>query len=458
LSVNEVNNIAQELASLNKSIDAAESGDVYTASDLRDRRNVLERDLARLIGAEVNQGQLESNIQIDSSSNIRTGSYTVSINGFNIVDGGTYHPIKITNDNINGFNELSYERQDGVLIPMEETITGGKVGAILDLRGGTIDPVSGAPVNGTIQNTISQLDAFAKGLIESTNNLYAATSTTKMDSNPQTIDPASSLVSSDLNINEGSFDLVIYDIDGNEVSRRSVAIDTATSMSGLVDSNSIEGQILSNKDDNGDGNANNDIDDFLVFNYQQSADGVTRLAISMDPLSESQGYTFSLEDNLTTTDYSSGTNFAGALGMGRYFEGDSASNIGLNTEFVNNPSQITAGSSGTAGDNGVALSMIQQQFESYDFEVGSQLYNTTINGMFDITATDVGIATNIAISKNETTTTQFNAVELEYFSTSKVNIDEELTNLIKYQTSYGAAAKLITTVDQMMQTLLGIKQ
>ena len=78
--------------------------------------------------------------------------------------------------------------------------------------------------------------------------------------------------------------------------------------------------------------------------------------------------------------------------------------------------------------------------------------------MFDIIATEVGTVTNAAISRHETINTQFNAVEMEYFSVSKVSIDEEMTNLIKYQTSYGAAAKVITTIDQMMQTLLGIKQ
>jgi len=39
-----------------------------------------------------------------------------------------------------------------------------------------------------------------------------------------------------------------------------------------------------------------------------------------------------------------------------------------------------------------------------------------------------------------------------------VSIDEELTNLIRYQTAYGAASKVITTIDQMMTTLLGLKQ
>jgi len=42
-------------------------------------------------------------------------------------------------------------------------------------------------------------------------------------------------------------------------------------MSGVSGSNSIEGQISANKDDNNDANANNDIDDYINFNYTPSA-------------------------------------------------------------------------------------------------------------------------------------------------------------------------------------------
>ncbi len=38
-----------------------------------------------------------------------------------------------------------------------------------------------------------------------------------------------------------------------------------------------------------------------------------------------------------------------------------------------------------------------------------------------------------------------------------VNLDEEMANLIKYQHAFTAAAKLVTTADQMMQTLLSLK-
>jgi len=458
-NINEVNSLAQQLADLNKSIDIAESGGGYSANDLRDKRNVIEKSLSRLIGAEVKQGQLESNIQIDSNSNTRTGSYTLSVNGFNLVDGSTFHPLHIEKDNNPyGFYELSYERQDGTLIPMEEKINGGKIGAIFNLRGGAIDTTSGMPKDGVLQNVVADLDAFANGLIESTNNLYAKSARSKMESNNINLNPASSLVSSSLNINPGSFDMIVYDIDGNEVAKRTIDINAATSMSGVSGSNSIEGQIIANKDDNSDANANNDIDDYINFNYTPSATGDTKLELSMDTLAESQGYTFAIVDNLPDGKFASGTNFAGAIGLGSFFEGTNARDIKLNSQYSNNPTGLHAGYSSNAGDNRVALDMVQQQFESYKFRVGNEKYDATTYGMFDITSTFVGISTNSAITRNETVSTQFNATEMEYNSITKVSIDEEMTNLIKYQTSYGAAAKVITTVDQMMQTLLGIKQ
>ncbi len=451
VNVNEVNSLAEELAELNVSIDTAESGGFYTANDLRDRRNVIERDLARLIGAETTTGQINSSNE--------TESYTVSINGFNIVDGSTYHPIHISNDgNESGFYEISYERQDGVLIPMEESINDGKIGAILDLRGGTIDSTSGVPKDGTLQNTIAELDAFAQGLIESTNNLYAQSATTRMDSDALSIEANTPLLASDLNIKEGSFDLVIYDIDGNITGSREIIIDSSTTMGGAIGTNSIEGQMLAQVDDNADGSATNDIDDFMSFNWASFANGENQAEFTLDASAVSQGYTFAIEDNLTNDDFSSGTNFAGALGMSRFFDGDSASNIDLNFELKENPTAISAGYTDVAGDSSLALNMVQHQFESYDYTVGSTTFNTTSYGMFDIIATGVGTQTNSAILRSETVNTQFNAVELEYFSTSMVSIDEEMTNLIKYQTAYGAAAKIITTIDEMMETLLGIKR
>lgn len=458
VNINQVNDIAKQIADLNKSIDVAEVGNMYEASDLRDKRNMLEKNLAQLIGVKVKQGQLEANIQIDTNSNIRTGSYTISVNGFNIVDGASVHPLKIdASSSPDGFYSLSYERQDGTLIPLEEEISGGKVGAILNLRGRSLDTTTGVPTDGILQTTVADLDAFAKGLIESTNNLYAQSATQDMQSNSLELDANHPLASSNYNIKEGSFDLIVYDIDGNEVARRAIRIDSATTMAGSG-SNSIKAQIEANIDDNGDNRGNNDIDDYLNFSYQTSVDGQTRLELQLNATSKDQGYTFAIADQLQTADFASGTHFAGSIGLHRFFDGNNAKDIVLNSSLHNNPTHIATGYTALGGDNRIALDMVQQQFEKYDFTIGSDVYNTTIAGMFDVTATYVGVSTNGAISSNETVNAQFKATELEYQSVSKVNIDEEMTNLIKYQTSYSAAAKVITTIDQMTQTLLGIKQ
>ncbi len=461
VNVNEVNSLIDQLANVNKSIEIAESGGGYTANDLRDKRNVLERGIIRLIGGDVNVDQMSSNIQVDSSSNIKNGSYTLTVNGFNIVDGSTSHKIYMQNkDNANGFHELFYERQDGVLISMEDALTGGRVGAILDLRGssGNDDSTSGVLSNGVVQNSINQLDAFAAGLIEATNNIYAQSSTNNMTSNILDLNPTNSLVNSNLNINTGSFSINIYDIDGNITATRDILINEATVMTGAPGSNSIQGQIEANLDDNSNSSGIDDIDDFLQFNWATYASGDNAMELFMDPGNISKGYKFSIEDNLVNDKYASGTNFAGALGLSRFFDGDSATNISLNSEFKGNPTNISAGKSPVSGDNTLSLNIVQQQFEVYNFEIGTAKYETTMYGMFDIVATDIGTKANAAILHNETVTAQFNAIELEYQSISKVSIDEEMTNLIKYQAAYGAAAKIITTIDQMMETLLGIKR
>ncbi|WP_297432341.1 flagellar hook-associated protein FlgK [Sulfurimonas sp.] len=456
-NVNQVNDLAKQLADVNLSINNAENGGGNSANDLRDKRNVLERSLSKLIGANVNQGQLEANIQVDSNSNTRTGSYTLSVNGFNIVDGNTFHPLHLENkSNKFGFYDISYERQDGTLIPMNEEIKGGKIGALLNLRGAALDTTSGMPVDGTLQKTVSDLDAFAKGLIEGTNNLYAQSASTHKESNGVELSDSTPLVNSKLSIKQGSFDVVVYDIDGNEVASRKINIDSTTSMSNT--DNSIKAQIKANKDDNGDNNATNDIDDYMEFNYDSVGSGENILDLSVNSDAASKGYTFSIKDNYSDGSFNSGTNFAGALGLGRYFDGNNARDIQLNDTLRNNPTLVHAGYSSSGGDNNLALDMTQQQFEKYDFNVATETYNTTLYGMFDTTSTFVGVSTNSAVSRNDTVTAQFNATEMEYNSVSKVSIDEEMTNLIKYQTSYGAAAKVITTVDQMMQTLLGIKQ
>ena len=50
------------------------------------------------------------------------------------------------------------------------------------------------------------------------------------------------------------------------------------------------------------------------------------------------------------------------------------------------------------------------------------------------------------------------SLTLTYDKLTKVDKDDELVNLIKFQSAYEANAKLVTIVDEMLQTILGMKR
>lgn len=447
VNIDEVNRIAQQIAGLNKSINVAEAGGVNHANDLRDQRNQLELTLSKLVGSKVTIGQIQSDSSSTTSTSESNGSYTIQINGFNIVDGSNYHPIGVdSSSNPNGYNDIYYERQDGVKIPFAQNITGGTVGALLELRGSNIG-ADGQFQNGFLQETINNMDSFAKGLIESTNNVYAQSATKSMQSNPLSFTNNQSLLSTDENFKTGTFDLIVYDINGKEAVRRTITIDQGTLIDNSpLSTNSIVSQINATKDDNQDGNALNDVNNMLTatFNTNQKI-----FSIDLKGTYAAQGYTFAIQDN--------GTNFAGVTGVNRFYDGTSAKNISLNQNVKADTSQIKGFASPANGDNKTSLDMVQLQFDSVMFGSGFNKTTDTLYGYYDALVTKVGTKTNAVIANNDAVTAQFNAIKQEQDSVSKVSMDEEMANLIRYQTSYGASAKVITTIDQMMTTLLGIK-
>lgn len=447
VNINEVNRIAEQIAGLNKSINEAEAGGSRNANDLRDQRNQLELTMSKLIGSKVLVGQIQSNMGIDSNVAVEEGSYTIQVGGFNLVDGINFHQIGMDSaGNKNGYNDLYYQRQDGVKLPFAQNITAGKIGALLELRGSIIGE-NGEFQDGFLQETVNNLDTFARGLIESTNNIYAQSATSSMRSNELLVSETQELLSSDENFSSGTFDIVIYDIDGNSVGKRTITIDSSTVMKDSpLTSNSILGQIAATIDDNTDNNALNDIDDMLSATYVTPQNILT---IDISDALKSKGYTFGIEDN--------GTNFAGATGINRFFDGYDAKSIDLTTTLKSDPMSIRGYKSPADGDNQSALDMVELQFASVMYNDGTTTSQDTLYGYFDTLVTRVGTKTNSVILSNESITAQFNAIKQEQDSISKVSIDEEMANLIRYQTSYGAAAKVITTIDQMMTTLLGIK-
>jgi flagellar hook-associated protein 1 FlgK len=87
-----------------------------------------------------------------------------------------------------------------------------------------------------------------------------------------------------------------------------------------------------------------------------------------------------------------------------------------------------------------------------------QSSDETISGYYRAMVSSIASDTAAAQQTNTTFSAIVTTSQQVFQSTTKVNLDEELTNLMRFQTGYSANSKVITTIDQMMNTLLGIKQ
>ena len=446
-SIDEVNSLGERIAELNGQISNIESDKGNYANDLRDKRDELELTLAKMLDISVAKGNITSTNSIDPNMTDTGTQYYLNIAGASFVDGSTFHPIVIDNtSNGSTYYSVYSEVQDGTRYNLTEQLSGGKIGAMLDLRGRIIDPTinGGYPQDGMIQDYVNKLDSFAQTLITETNNVYAQSAQPSMQTKNLDLKSNTSLQNAYNNIESGSFDMIVYDSAGKEVARKTITIDSTTTMGDDTFSSSIVTQMNKSADDNKDNNSLNDVDDYYNATFAENG------ALSLTPTSLNNGYTIALKDN--------GTNFPGTIGISQFFTGTDGSNIDVKTEYKKDPLLMQAYSAPVVGNHDVANSMMQMQYNSLNFYAkDGSVSKETIAGYYSSLTTKVATDASAASTSYDTNEALHNTINTQFQSISGVNKDEELANLMQYQSSYSAAAKIITTIDEMLQTLLGIK-
>jgi flagellar hook-associated protein 1 FlgK len=106
---------------------------------------------------------------------------------------------------------------------------------------------------------------------------------------------------------------------------------------------------------------------------------------------------------------------------------------------------------GIPGDNTNALALVAIHTNRQGV-----LGNVTLNDYHTITIGDVGTATresNLALKSKNLEADQLTALRE---GVSGVSLDEELTNLLSFQRSFEASARMITVADELMQTILAM--
>ncbi len=106
---------------------------------------------------------------------------------------------------------------------------------------------------------------------------------------------------------------------------------------------------------------------------------------------------------------------------------------------------------GVPGNNVNALALVNLHTTRQ-----STLGNLTFNDYQTITIGNVGSATREAELLFNTTTLEFEQLQGLRESVSGVSLDEELTNLLSFQRSFEASARMITVADELLQTVLNM--
>lgn len=135
-----------------------------------------------------------------------------------------------------------------------------------------------------------------------------------------------------------------------------------------------------------------------------------------------------------------------------------ASNITVNPTISADPTQIvTAGTGGGAGDGSVAqtiASLANGWSALQKISVSPPVSGTSFTNFYSANISQLGEDVAEANSTKSNEDALVSGLTNQRQSVSGVSLDEEMSNLIKFQNSYAAAARLVTMMDDMLNTIV----
>ncbi len=135
------------------------------------------------------------------------------------------------------------------------------------------------------------------------------------------------------------------------------------------------------------------------------------------------------------------------------FSGTTAADIDIDSAIRTDPNRIAAATTalGVPGDNTNAIAIAGLQFAAV-MGGGTATYDDYYRSL----VTDVGNQSRAAAGYAQHQSLMVSSLENYRESISGVSLDEEMLNLIKFQHAYDAAAKLVSTVDEMIETVMNM--
>ena len=190
-------------------------------------------------------------------------------------------------------------------------------------------------------------------------------------------------------------------------------------------------------------------------------------ALTVTPSAANSGDTLNVTSD-TTARGTTGMSFTELLGLGSGTGAAMAQGFAVNSAIAQSPSllpfaQSSMTSSSVAGDSILgsgddrgllALQNLADVNQNFAAAGGLGAQASTLDDYAANFYQDVATRTNTATTANTTQTDRLTEAQSRQASTSGVNLDEELSNMMIYQQAYSAAARMLQVGQQLYDTLI----
>lgn len=195
-------------------------------------------------------------------------------------------------------------------------------------------------------------------------------------------------------------------------------------------------------------NALSDLYSNKIPAYLKSLENLANTFVSSVNELHMQGYTQS-----TTGASTNGIPFFGEVGSsGGVVNAIVDGEIRINSSVLANPGNIAAsdiqGADGNSNISNKIAELVNTKFP--------ELNNLSLSDGYSSILNSIGLDKNQSDNVSQSGNAIMLNLQTQKKSYSGVSIDEEMTNVIKYQRSYEAAARMVKIADSMIQTLLGM--
>ncbi len=188
--------------------------------------------------------------------------------------------------------------------------------------------------------------------------------------------------------------------------------------------------------------------DTTLADLQSALDAVTNLNASIDTFGKLRITTDSGFEVKFSND-SSGV--LAALGINTFFTGSDSSDIQVQQYLIDDPQLLAVGQGGGAGDNRNAIKLatfMENKVDSLGGQSLDQFYALVTAQIAESSSAEQALSEGFASFRD--------SLFGQRQQISGVSIDEEAIRIMQYQQGYTAAARVISTIDELFTALLNI--